>query len=261
MATIYQTLEKNRKRRPGFERTQEFSFYLRHADILNKVNRFDFLKNKENSDFDIMRANIVIQAYQNKEYIDEEIKSLYAYLSNDKKLDRVKFISALKERCVDLPYYSLDKDKIYIPIFTQSINLVYTKTPEKMMEYPYSNLFDNFNDSVVDMFDVYGFELYDSYFTRLIKVGSSETEGAFFHYDTNTIYIINDQGRLDNKIVLFDKYMKRISTNHMLERLRPVAQKYFENNRDEFIGELYKNEFISGKMYAILKELHFKDGK
>ena len=77
-------------------------------------------------------------------------------------------------------------------------------------------------------------------------------EIAYFHYDTNTIYIVNSQGRLDLKIVLFDKYIRRPVYNHMLERITPVVEQYFANDRQNFIKSLLDNKFISNKMFHIL---------
>ena len=81
-----------------------------------------------------------------------------------------------------------------------------------------------------------------------MKIDSYQNVIAFFHYDTLTVYIVNDQGRLDSKIVLFDRYMKKIVTTHMLERVRPVVKAYFENNQKEFMKSLEENGFISSKM-------------
>ena len=133
-------------------------------------------------------------------------------------------------------------------IFFQSINSLYLNEPEKLNEYPYTDLLKSFAGLVIDPFDTYGYELYNTYFTKLVKIDTYKNEAAFFHYDTYTIYIINDQGRLDRKIVLFDRYMRRIVTTHMLERIRPVVKAYFANDKQEFINSLEKSGFISAKM-------------
>ena len=117
-----------------------------------------------------------------------------------------------------------------------------------MNEYPYTDLLKSFSGLVIDPFDTYGAELYNTHFTRLVKIASHENATAFFHYDTFTIYVINDQGRLDTKIVLFDRYMKKIVTTHMLERIKPVVEAYFENNVEKFIKSLEENGFISSKL-------------
>ena len=143
--------------------------------------------------------------------------------------------------------------KIYIPFFNRAINQIYSLEPLKLLEEPYISLEDNYQNSSNDPFDTYGAELFNSFFTKLVKVGTNGKEIAYFHYDTNTIYIVNEQGRLDLKIVLFDRYIKKPNLNHMLERITPVVDKYFADDREGFIEALLENKFISKKMYQMVK--------
>ncbi len=249
--TIYQTLQKYKKRRPLFENSEEFSFFVKNRELLRHVPRFEFLSNTEDDEFNIIRANIIINSYFNKKTIETEISNL----SNEydlNKLEKGRLLNILKERLSDLPYMIYNNSKIYVPIFSLPVNLIYSKDPEKLLTYPYSLLKSDYYESVIDPFDVYGPSLFDSYFTRLVNVCDNGKEVGFFNYDTNTIYIVNCQGRLDVKIVLFDKYIKHPMTNHMLERLRPVVEAYFNNNRQQFVDALYDNNFISLKMHSML---------
>lgn len=249
--TIYQTLQKYKKRRPLFENSEEFSFFVKNRELLRHVPRFEFLSNTEDDEFNIIRANIIINSYFNKKTIETEISNL----SNEydlNKLEKGHLLNILKERLSDLPYMIYNNSKIYVPIFSLPVNLIYSKDPEKLLTYPYSLLKSDYYESVIDPFDVYGPSLFDSYFTRLVNVCDNGKEVGFFNYDTNTIYIVNCQGRLDVKIVLFDKYIKHPMTNHMLERLRPVVEAYFNNNRQQFVDALYDNNFISLKMRSML---------
>ena len=70
----------------------------------------------------------------------------------------------------------------------------------------------------------------------------------------NTLYFINDQGRLDAKVVLFDKYIKKPKFTHMLERVAPVVEAYFNNDRNGLINALLDNNLISPQMHKILLE-------
>lgn len=249
--TIYQTLQKYKKRRPLFENSEEFSFFVKNRELLRHVPRFEFLSNTEDDEFNIIRANIIINSYFNKKTIETEISNL----SNEydlNKLEKGRLLNILKERLSNLPYMIYNNSKIYVPIFSLPVNLIYSKDPEKLLTYPYSLLKSDYYESVIDPFDVYGPSLFDSYFTRLVNVCDNGKEVGFFNYDTNTIYIVNCQGRLDVKIVLFDKYIKHPMTNHMLERLRPVVEAYFNNNRQQFVDALYDNNFISLKMRSML---------
>lgn len=251
--SIYSFLEKRKKRRKGFDQTEEFAFYIKHRDVLLKMPRFSFLINSENNEFNIIRANIIIQSYLNKVMLEEEISSLKIYKDNDITIDKHLFLNVLKEKMIDKPYFVYNNSKLFIPIFNAHLNRIYLKEPEKILNYPYNNLLKDFSNSVIDLFDVYGPSIYDSYFTRLVNIGTNGREIAFFHYDTNTIYIVNAQGRLDHKIVLFDKYIKRPVFNHMLERLKPVTDAYFSESRTNFVQALYDSNFISEKLYNMVK--------
>lgn len=249
----YELLEAKQKKRIRFEQKDEHLFFMKNREILNKFPRFAFLYDSEGNDFDVIRANIIILAYQNKIAIEEEIANVGHYINKDVKTEHLRFVTAVKERTIELPYLTFNKSKIYIPFFSLALNLIYSKEPEKMLAYPYNELGENYVDSAIDPFDTYGTALFDSFFTKLVKIGTNGKEVAFFHYDTNTIYIVNTQGRLDCKIVLFDKYIKRPDYSHMLERLKPVVDAYFINSRDEFITSLHKSGFISDHMYAMIK--------
>lgn len=252
---LWANLEKYQNKIYSLDKTEEYRFFLSHRDILVKYEKFAHLYELNDNDFDIFRANVIIHAHINKQNFEAEVKSLKDYMAKTgKKFDKAKFNSALKERMLDAPYYQEDKNKIYIPFFSRSINLIYLKEPEKLLTYPYSELEGSYSESIIDPFDTYGAELYNSFFTRFVKVGTNGREVAYFHYDTNCIYIVNSQGRLDVKIALFDKYIKKPSLSHMLERLKPVAEAYFADDREAFINSLLNNSFISTKMLYIIRK-------
>ena len=138
--------------------------------------------------------------------------------------------------------------RIYIPFFPKSINLLYLHEPERLNEYPYTDLFKSFVTLIIDPFDTYGNKLYNTKFTNLVLIENKNNVMAYFHYDTLTIYLINDQGRLDSKIVLFDRYLKKIDTENILERIKPVVDAYYEHNVQNLIKNLENNGFISSKM-------------
>ena len=246
---LFDLLEAKQKKRNTFETGEEFKFFIDHRFMLGKFTKFGFLYDSEGNEFDIMRANIIIYALLNKQTIELEVDSLHEY-GQDK--DPQAFNDALKQRCLDLPYFSENGQKIFVPFLPRAINQIYTNEPIKLLEEPYLTLKTNYQNSAIDPFDLYGPELFNSFFTRLVKVGTNGMEIAYFHYDTNTIYIVNSQGRLDLKIVLFDKYIRRPVYNHMLERITPVVEQYFANDRQGFIKSLLDNKFISNKMYHMV---------
>ena len=241
-------IEIHQKKRKQFSKSEDYQFYSKNRSSLAKLPQFSYLSSGKEIDFRIIRANIIIHGLINKAIIEQEVKNLVKYTENHEILTHEDFVDTLKQRIVTRPYLEEKEGRIYIPFFPKSINSLYLNEPEKLNEYPYTDLLKAFAGLVIDPFDTYGAELYNTHYTHLVKIASHKNVIAFFHYDTFTIYIINDQGRLDSKIVLFDRYMKKIITTHMLERIRPVVEAYFENNVEKFIKSLEENGFISSKL-------------
>ena len=250
---LYELLIKKQKKRTPFSSTADYQYFAKNKGYLSKFPRFASLADS-GDEFDIMRINIILAGYINKLLIEEEIRSINKYIEGGRKVDHVKLINTIKEKMIDEPYFLEDKNKIYIPFLSRSLNQLYIREPEKLLIKPYSDLKDNFVDNIIDPFDNYGAELYNSLFTRLLKIDSKNNETAFFHYDTNTIYFINNQGRMDNKLVLFDKYIKNPSYNHMIERVKAVVDAYFDNDRSQMINALYQNGFISNHILTLINK-------
>ena len=245
---LYETLVNKQKSRRPFSTSEDFKYFIENREQLGKLKRFSGLYDSEENEFDIMRANILLRGLENKKLFEEEIVNIH----NHGEMENAKFVTTLKERTIDQPYHEVNGIKIYIPFFSSALNQIYTSEPEKLLSLPYSDLVDHFEDTIIDPFDTYGSELFNSYFSSLVKIMESGKVTAFFHYDMNTLYFVNDQGRLDNKIVLFDKYLKRPAYTHMMERLQPVCEAYFSNDRTATIEALFDNKLISAKMRALL---------
>ncbi len=250
--TIYQILENKQKYRRPFSSGEEFKYFIERRHLLGKFKTFTDLYDSEENEFDIMRANILLQGLENKELFEKEIINIDSH----GKMEHGKFVITLKERVIDQPYYDANGIRIYIPFFSRALNEIYANEPEKLLTLPYSELQTNYENACVDPFDTYGAELFNSFYTSLVKIASSKHVTAFFHYDTNTLYFINEQGRMDAKIVLFDKYMKKIKFTHMMERISPVVEAYFNNDRTAMVNALLENNLISHQMYKILTEKH-----
>ena len=249
--SLFKLLRSKQKPRNVFKNDEEYKFFIENRHLLNKFQKFAFLHDNENDEFEIMRANIILHGFINMQTIEMEVKSLHEY---GQDTNEKEFNNALKNRIVDLPYFSERGNKIFIPFFSRAINDIYSREPMKLLKEPYASLHNHFDNTSVDPFDTYGASLYNSFFTALVKVGSNGKECAYFHYDTNTIYIVNDQGRLDESIVLFDKYLRRPNYNHMLERIIPVIERYFSNDKEGFIKALLDNHFISNKLYSMIEK-------
>ena len=252
MKKLFDFIASRAKRRKGFEKSEEFRFFLENRHLLIRLPHFSNYYDLDSDPFDIMRANIVLQAYLNKAKMEEEIRNLNTYISANKK-NHEHFVKSFQEIISELPYYQDENEKIYIPFFTRSLNEIYHDEPEKLLTYPYDGLAENFKDTVIDPFDTYGSELYNSHFSRLVKIKQDGKETAFFHYDTNTIYFVNEQGRLDTSIVLFDRYIRHPNYAHMLERIKPVVDAYFAFDREAFLKALHENGFLSTHLLHLIR--------
>lgn len=101
----------------------------------------------------------------------------------------------------------------------------------------------------IDAFDYYGSILFDSPFTKLKKIYVYKNLTAFFNKECNIIYIVNEQGRLDEKIVMFDKYLKYLDTTNVEEKAIKVVESYFADTKEDFLKKLLDLRVISEKMY------------
>lgn len=252
MKKLFNYIARKAKKRKGFEQSEEFRFFLENRHLLKKIPRFIHFYDVESEPFEIMRANIILQAYLNKIKMEEEVHNLTNYISINKK-NHTHFVKSFHEIISEQPFYQENKDKIFIPFFTRPLNQIYNDNPEKLLTYPYNVLATNFKETVVDPFDTYGSELYNSHFSRLVKIKQEGKETAFFHYDTNTIYFINEEGRLDASVVLFDRYIRNPNYAHMLGRIKPVVDAYFAFDREAFIVALHDNGFISSHLFHLIR--------
>ena len=252
MRNLFDYIASKAKRRKGFEKSEEFRFFLDYRHLLTRIPRFVNFYDADSDPFDVMRANIILQAFVNKTKMEEEVHNLGNSITTNKK-NHDHFVKSFHEIVSELPYYQDGKDKIFIPFFTRSLNEIYFDDPEKLLTYPYDGLAENFKDTVIDPFDTYGSELYNSHFSRLVKIRKEDKETAFFHYDTNTIYFINEQGRLDTSIVLFDRYIRHPNYAHMLERIKPVVDAYFDFDREAFLKALHSNGFLSTHLLHLIR--------
>ena len=252
MKRLFDYIASNAKGRKNFEQSEEFRFFLDNRHFLTKLPKFVHFYDLDNDPFDVMRANIILQAYINKNKMEQEVHNLSKYIEPSKK-NHANFVKSFHEIISEQPYYLDGKDKIFIPFFTRSLNQIYDEEPEKLLTYPYNGLTENFKDTVIDPFDTYGSDIYNSHFSRLVKIKKVDKETAFFLYDTNTIYFVNEQGRLDASVVLFDRYLRNPVYSHMLERIKPVVDAYFDFDREAFLTAMYSNGFMSVHLLHLIR--------
>ena len=249
---LFDTLAKYQKN-INLKKSEEYYFYINNRFLLSNIERYKYLLDIKN-EFDIIRANIIIHAIKNKNVLDKTI--IYAYEASNMKTEDV--IDFVHEQMVGKPYLVDGDNKIYIPIFSRAINSLYYDQFGKLLKDPYNQLLDNFDSSCIDLFELYNFNLYNSLFTKLVTIYRDDHYLIAYHFDFHTIYIINDQGRLDSKIALFDKYLKRPNYSHIIERIKPAIEKYLQDDKRGMLEELRINKLISDKLIMKIKHRDIK---
>ena len=238
--SIYKILESERNKKNSHN-NDEYTFFVNNKHFLKENTYFSFYASPLDA-FDLIKSNIIIRALKNKEEIEEMILSK----ESDRNIDLKLYI---KEKCLDFPSIQYENLKIYFPFFSKITNNVYVNEVERLNDEPYNALFQDYSPFLVNPFDTYGVDLFDSTFTRLIKIDEDLTTVAFYSYYLSAILIINKQGGLDNVIYLFDKHLKHPNRSHIIDRVKALTDSYYKNNIHDFVYTLYKNEFISYKVF------------
>ena len=244
---LFATLEK-KQRKTHFQMSDELSFYLENSGVLVDYPIFSCFRKAE-SPFQIERANIVLRSLQAKQMIDEGVRVARSKSSGMNEKDRERVFKETMTPILDkLPYHIHEGERIYIPFFSKSINRLYASEWTKLVSSPYKRFLKNFDSILIDPFDYYGDDLFESLFTKLVRVKKTEEGSAFYDYDSFTIYFVNKQGRLDCQCCLFDRYLKDHNRNHMMERIQPVVDAYYKGDVEEFKSFLVKNKLISSRL-------------
>jgi len=197
--------------------------------------------------FSMLQAVIILKSLQQKSQIDD-------YLNNQ-ALVSIQSHGRIKHHLIredfsqnhHFTYQFLDdQQSIILPFFNRAMNFIYRHEPDKLYDYPYSRLNEDFSTSIVDAFEHYSWPLFSSNFVHLIplQVGDRSAQ-AFYQSDTRLVFIINKQGRLDVTISLFDRGIKRPNLHDISQRLVHALSAYFKNDRQGFIQGLYKEGFLS----------------
>ena len=248
---IYQLLYKKR-RKIGLSESEQYKFYTKHASNYASVLSFYHFSTNETHPFRILQANIIIKALINKELIESHLESISLHSAQNKDFSEEEYIKnkiweVLNEESA--PYFTLDKVRIYMPIFSRTLNIIYNEECSKLLDKPYNVLVNQTKSSCVDLFDIYNLNLYDSPFTSLILIKKDKTSWAFYDPDFEVVYIINDQGRLDLEIHLFDRHLKSQEKHHTLSKIESIITCFYNTDYKGFVEALFKNKFISKKTY------------
>ncbi len=253
--TLFEILERKQKR-INYRKSEDYFYFEENRQLLPNIEMYRFLFTPKN-EFDVIRANIVIRALKNKAVLDDTIE--YAY--HGSMMNTSDAMNFIHERMTGLPYIQEGDNKIYIPIFSKAINTLYYQDYGRLLKAPYNLLFTEFASSCIDPFETYSFSLYDSMFTKLITVYRNDDILVAYHYDFHSLYIINDQGRLDAKIALFDRYIRKPVTNHIIDRIKPVIEAYLNDDRKAFLLALAENDLVSWKLINEIKKSDEKKEK
>ena len=241
---LFEKLRAKRLYNP-FNMSEEMRYYLENVSKLSGFDAFKPLV-KASRSFDVIRANVILRGLSNKETLESAYRKAIRKEGGQQDPSVVK--AMYESELAKLPYYEADGERIWMPFFPRSLNSVYGGDPAKLEDHPYKMLLRNYRYATVDPFDYYGPDLFDSLFTKLIKVASHKGNRAYFDYDSYEVYFVNEQGRLDADLVLFDRYIGRPSYNHMLDRIEGAVEAYYKDDKKAFIKSLVDNKLISSSL-------------
>jgi hypothetical protein len=236
-----------------FLRSPDGQFFLAERRRLLDAPLFAELFNA-NHVFSIIKAVIILRGLIQKEQVEHYLKTqgkislethgrIKHHLIRDRFLQDIQFKFSWKD----------NNQMIILPFFNRAMNLIYTQEPDKLFDYPYSRLETDFSTSIIDAFEHYHFALFSSNFTNLIplEVGDRSSR-AFYQPDARMVLIINQQGRLDVGMFLFDRKIKKTNLTEIPIRLKRVLPAYFANDRIGLLAGLNQEGFLSkayvGKM-------------
>ena len=252
---IYKYLAKHKKK-VNIHATDEYRFYIKHAATYARTLSLYKYGIAETQPFKIISANIIIKAMLNKDLIESKLSEFELEATQHLEYSKDLYIKnkvweLLEEN--NAPYFQVEKSRVYIPIFSRTLNLIYNEECSKILGFPYNNLMERPKTSCIDLFDVYNIDLFASPFTSLILIKKDKTSAAFYHADFETIYIINNQGRLDCEIPLYDRSVKNLDQHRIISKIQEVVDAYYSNDLFKFVKSLYDNHFISKKLYLKIK--------
>jgi hypothetical protein len=241
---LLQTWKEKRR----FLKSKDGQFYLNQKRRLLRYPAFSYL-HFSSSIFSMLRAVIILKGLQQKDKIEDYLNiqgmvSIQTHGRIKHHLIRERFLQDLQFK-----YEFLDEQQtIILPFFNRAMNFIYHREPDKLFDYPYSRLNEDFSTSIVDAFEHYSWSLFSSSFVQLVplQVGDRSAQ-AFYQPDARVVLIINKQGRLDVSISLFDSGIKRPNLHDISKRLIPALKAYFHHDRQGFIQGLLQEGFLSPK--------------
>jgi len=229
--------------------SEEQVFYDRYASLFNQTLS---VFNDNSSLFGIIKGNIVLRGLLNKKVIDENVRVF--------SVDQLKRRSVIDSIHFELPYLEFKGQKIYIPSYSTQVNSKYGDDIQELKTFPYSALLKDNQASIVDPFETYGNHLFDSDFTKLVKLDIHDSDSnAFYHPNFKVIFVIDDCGGLQQEIPLFDEKLKNPSGDGLFQRLEILMKDYYMNDNDAFLEHLLTLELISRSLFNDLLAISQKN--
>ncbi len=241
---LFSKFIKKNKKEDLYYSTEEYKFYSENKKIIEKVK--SFFPTNDNFGFKLICSNILIRAFLNKQFIEENLSEFEGLSLND-------CFKKVTEMFENRPHIlKKDGEKVYFPQLSTSFNYLYTHKTTSIRKYPYSTILEKPNLYCIDLFDEYGFELFSSSFSDLNLIFIHHKSAVFYSHSFETIYVVNDQGRLDIAIPLFDSKMTEKNYENIEERVKKVMEVFYDNKRKWFVKALFDEGFISDKAYRNL---------
>lgn len=250
MKTISEYLLKYQNTKFSYKKCNEYAYFKTRRAALKQSN-YSFLYEIDNS-FQLICANVIIHALSNKKNLDDIAKDLFSSIYLKSKLTNDEFLQYYHARVIDFRFLIKDGQVIYVPILSMNVNNIYYSEPFKLIQPPYDQLFTNPLPQYIDAFETYNYELFASFFTKLVKIKEYDKFQVFYYNDLETIFVINGQGRLDYSLPLFDIWNVRSDTTHVPQRVLGAVEQYANNNPAGMVDELLKNNLISQRMHDLI---------
>ena len=246
------------KRKTAFDRGSEALFFGENSYLLSSHEPFQpYLHPK--TPFQVARSNILIRAIVNKRVIERLYLSRAILAEKEGRLGKEEF---MKEAVLELPFLLLENgEKVYVPFFSRALNRIYAGDYGKMERMPYKRILGEFDSIVVDPFDYWGSALFDSHFTRLVKVAGKDGALAMYDYDAERLHFIAPEGRLEVTLPLFDRFLHNPARTHLMRRLEDVGAAYFANDREGFYKALYEGRLLSREALLRYRKIALREGK
>lgn len=228
-------------------KSSDGQFYLQQRRRLWMLPSFEAYANAT-SLFTMIQAVIILKGLLQKETIDQYLKqqgqlSIQQHGRIKHHLIRERYLQAIHH-----PYQFIDQNQqpIILPFFNRALNYIYGQEPDKLYDYPYSRLEEDFSTSIIDVFEHYGWQLYQSKFVSLVPLTPQDrSTKAFYEPHARVVLMINQQGRLDAAISLFDRWIKKPDFTELKARLNLAIAPYFHNDRAGLIQQLHAQGLIS----------------